>query len=175
MCATIGLVLVKGSEQLKKMADETSGLLAERDISTEKIRLLQNAKNDTDQLEEITQLLDRLLPATKDQEKLIADVIYTATSQAGIPQSSISNFTFSGNGLPDALSGTEKSTIASDIYEYPFSLQLSKLSYATLIQLLAEIESNGRLVQVDNVQITPDETNSALLSVNLSMKAYVKP
>lgn len=175
MCALIALVLFQGSQTLKTMSLQTSDLLADRDVSLEKITKLQTAKNDSTKVESISLLLDRLLPDAKDQDTLIANIIFTATSEARIPESSIASLSFGNSGLPDALSGTEKSTIAPEIYEYPFTAQLQDISYSTLINLLSALETNGRLIQVDNVQITPDEENPSYLSVNLSMKAYVRP
>lgn len=164
-----------GNSQLKAKSATISDLIADKDISQDKIISLQKAKNDAENLDSTIQLLDRLLPKNKQQEELIADIIYTATSEAGIPFSNVSSFSFSGSSEPDSLSGTVASKDNPGVYEYPFTLQINKISYATMLTLLSEIETNGRIVQVDDIQISPDSSDPSLLSISLSTKAYLKP
>lgn len=164
-----------GDKQLQSKSAIISDLIADRDISQEKIIKLQKAKQDTTGIDEVNQLLDTLLPASKEQEKLIADVIYTATAEAGIPFSQVSSFSFTGSNEPDSLSGTVVSKDNPGVYEYPFTLQINEVPYNTLLKLLQEIETNQRIVQVANIQISPDASNPSVLSVSLSTKAYLKP
>lgn len=164
-----------GNMQLQAKASTISDLIADRDIAQEKIISLQQARSEAEDLESVTALLDKLLPKTKNQEVLIADVIYTATAESSIPFSNVSSFSFSGSNEPDSLSGTVLSKANPGVYEYPFTLQINKISYETLIRLLKEIETNGRIVQVENIQISPDASNPDLLTINLSTKAYLKP
>lgn len=165
-----------GKGQLQTNAYELSDLLAERDAQRDNIILLQQAEVQSQDIEEVTALLDRLLPKEKEQETLILDIIYTATAEAGIPVSKITTFSFSGGDVPDALSGTRPYKEVSGVLEYPFSISLTEISYEAFIKLLAEVETNGRIIQIDNVQISPSKSDPGLLSsVNLSMKAFLKP
>lgn len=164
-----------GNSQLEAEAAKISDLVADRDIQQEKIIRLKQAKQDTETLDDVVVLLDRLLPETKQQERLLADVIYTATAEAGIPFSQVRSFSFSGSSEPDNLSGTVASKANPGVFEYPFSLQIENITYETLLELLKQIETNGRIVQVDNIQISPDISNPNVLGVNLSAKAYVRP
>jgi len=167
---------VWGKGQLKTNALNVSNLLAERDAQRDVVISLQQAEARADEVENINKILDRLLPKAKNQETLVLDIIYTATAQSGIPVSSISSFAFSGSGDPDALSGTEPLKDIPGVLEYPFNIEIKNISYTTLIKLLNEIETNGRIIQVDNLQISPNKTDPGLLtSVSLSLKAYVKP
>jgi len=167
---------VWGKGQLKTNASNVSNLLAERDAQRDIVISLQQAEARADEVENINKILDRLLPKAKNQETLVLDIIYTATAQSGIPVSSISSFAFSGSGDPDALSGTEPLKDIPGVLEYPFNIEIKDISYTTLIKLLNEIETNGRIIQVDNLQISPNKTDPGLLtSVSLSLKAYVKP
>lgn len=164
-----------GQTQLKDRSINDGNLLAERDASREKVLRLEKAQADTEDLDEITELLDTLLPNSKQQEKLIADIINTATSKAQIPFSKVSSFSFTGSSEPSDLSGTVPSEGNPGVYEYPFTLQINSITYETVLQLFKEIETNGRIVQVDNVQISPTSDGSNLVSINLSMKAYIRP
>ena len=125
-----------GSDQLEVKSSEVSALIAERDVGREKILRLQNTRQDVENLDEVTLLLNRLLPEKKEQEKLIADIIYTATSEADIPFSQVSSFSFSGGSEPSDLSGTIASKGNPGVYEYPFTLQINEITYETLLQLL---------------------------------------
>ncbi len=165
-----------GKGQLETNASSVSNLLAERDAQREVIITLQQAEARTDEIESINKLLDRLLPKQKNQESLVLDIIYTATAEASIPVSSIASFSFSGSGDPDALSGTDPLKEIPGVLEYPFNIEVKDISYDTLLRLLNEIETNGRIIQVDNLQISPNKVDPGLLtSVSLSLKAYVKP
>jgi Tfp pilus assembly protein PilO len=164
-----------GDGYLEAKSSEVAGLIAERDISREKILRLQNSKQSVDNLDEVTALLDRLLPQKKEQEKLIADVIFTATSEAEIPFSKVSSFSFSGGSEPSDLSGTVVSKGNPGVYEYPFTLRIVEIDYSTLLKLLQEIETNGRIVQVENIQISPTGVNSTIVSATISAKAYIRP
>lgn len=167
-------VYVWGNGQLEEQSNELANLKSTRDVSQESIIKLQKAKTDSKDVESVVALLDRLLPQQKEQDKLIADIIYTATAEAGISFTNIASFSFDGGSDPDALSGTTASKDNPGVFEYPFNLSINDISYATLLDLLREIETNGRIIQVDNIGITPNELNSNV-NVQLSMKAYVKP
>jgi Tfp pilus assembly protein PilO len=167
-----------GKDRLEQNSSSVAELIAERDAQQENIIILQKAETESAEVQEVNKLLDRLLPSKKNQETLLLDIIYIATAKSGIPITNISSFSFSGgsSGDPDALSGTLPYKEVSGVLEYPFTLELADISYEALLQLLNEIETNGRIIQVSTVQINPDKTNSGLLSsVSLAMKAYVKP
>lgn len=174
--ASIVGAFVWGKGQLKTNATNVSNLLAERDAQREKIIKLQKAESQEDKIVELNELLDTLLPKEKKQETLVLDIIYTATAEAGIPFSSIKTFSFSGGGDVDKLSGTEALKELPGVLVYPFNLEISDISYTTLLNLLKEIETNGRIIQVANIQISPSKAiPGQLSSVSLAMEAYVKP
>jgi Tfp pilus assembly protein PilO len=167
---------VWGKGQLKTNATNVSNLLAERDAQREKIISLQKAEVQTANIESVNNLLDSLLPKEKNQETLVLDIIYTSTAEAGIPFSSITTFSFSGGGDPDKLSGTEPYKEVPGVLVYPFNLEISDISYTTLLNLLKQIETNGRIIQVANIQISPNKEVPGLISsVSLSMEAFVRP
>jgi Tfp pilus assembly protein PilO len=167
---------VWSKDQLQNNAYAVSDLLAERDAQRDIIILLQQAQVQSDEVEEVSALLERLLPTEKNQETLILDIIYTATAEAGIPVSNITTFSFSGGNAPDALSGTQPFKEVAGVLEYPFNLALQDITYEAFLKLLTEVETNGRIVQVENVQISPSKADPGFLSnVTLSMKAFLKP
>lgn len=172
--AGVAGVYVWGSNKSEEKALEVSNLKADKDISEEAILKLKKAQSDIDNIDEVVAILDRLLPKEKEQDKLIADIIYTATAEAGIPFSQVVSFAFNGGTEPNNLSGTAASKSNPGVYEYPFNVNINNISYETLLQLLREIETNGRIIQVDNVGISPDGATTNV-NVQLSMKAYLKP
>jgi Tfp pilus assembly protein PilO len=165
-----------GRNQLEANSNTVSSLLAERDAQRDNIIILQQAEAQLAEAEYANSLLEKLLPKEKNQEALVLDIIYTATAESKIPISNITSFSFSGSDGPSALSGTIPLKEIPGVSEYPFNLELKNISYTALLTLLSEVEKNGRIIQIDVVQITPSKTSSGLLtSVNLSMKAYVLP
>lgn len=165
---------VWGNNKLEKEAAAVSDLKADLDVTQEAIIKLQKAKSDAENVDSVIIVLDRLLPTQKEQDKLIADIIFTATAEAGIPFDKVTSFSFDSDSEPDDLSGTTLSRENPGVYEYPFNISISDISYETLLNLLREIETNGRIIQVDNVGISPSSIGSNV-SVQLSMKAYLKP
>jgi Tfp pilus assembly protein PilO len=165
-----------GNQMLKSKADVLSNLKTDHDVSATKITALKKAEESSQLIEDATKLLDTLLPRQKEQEKLLADIIYTASSEAGIPVEKLGAISFSGDGEPSDLSGTEESEDVAGVYTYPFNMSITDISYDTLLKLLQEIEKNGRLVQIDNLQISPDKESPGQLStISLSLKAFLRP
>jgi Tfp pilus assembly protein PilO len=163
-------------KMLASRSDEQAKLLAQQDAHQHKLDKLQTATNGNYELGEIEQLVDKILPSEKRQEDLIANIVYTATSKTGIPDSSITSISFSGDGNPGALSGATVSKEIPNIYFYPFTVTITELNYSTLLALFTELENNQRIIQVDQVQITPSKVDATILtSVTLSMKTFVKP
>jgi len=165
-----------GDSMLNKRAAAIADLQTERDIASEKILALKKAKQSDAVMTDATTLLDRLLPKQKNQETLVADVIYTASNEAGIPVSSISTLSFTASDAPSDQSGTVPYKDIPGVLSYPFSMTVDNITYDTFLKLLVAIERNGRLVQIDELQISPDKnTPGTLTSVSLTMKAFLKP
>jgi Tfp pilus assembly protein PilO len=165
-----------GNQQLEAKASVISNLQTDNDIAQEKLIALDGAKQSTELKEETEKLLSTLLPDKKEQEKLVADVIYTAVAEAGIPVEKLGALNFAGSNEASDLSGTEQSTDVAGVYTYPFTMSVQEISYDTLLVLLEELENNGRLVQIENLQITPDKlVPGQISSINLSLKAFLKP
>lgn len=165
-----------GNQQLQSKADVIANLQADTDISEAKIIALSRAKEGNELVSDATKLLDKLLPKQKEQERLIADLIYTATVEADIEASKIGALTFSSESAPSDLSGTEQSKDVPGVLTYPFSMSVQNISYETLLKLLSEIENNNRLVQIEDLQISPDKQSPGQISsVSLSLKAFLKP
>lgn len=163
-------------KQLKARSLSVSRLMAERDAQTDKIEKLKKSKNSAQDVAKLNDIINALLPKQKNQENLIADIIYTATKEAGIPPSQITTISFSGTGSPDALSGTSASKDIQGVFVYPFSIQIRDISYSTMLKLFGEIEKNKRIIQADQVQISPDKTRAGYLSsLSLSLKTFVQP
>lgn len=165
-----------GSQQLESKASLLSSLQTDNDVAQEKLIALDGAKKSTELKDEAEKLLSMLLPREKEQEKLVADVIYTAVAEAKIPVENIGALNFSGGGEASDLSGTVQSKDVPGVYAYPFTVSVEDISYETLLILLKEIENNGRLVQIENLEIAPDKNLPGQIStVNLSLKAFLKP
>ncbi len=163
-------------KQLKTKSLNVSNLIAERDAQTDKIDRLNKSKNSVQDVSKLNEIINSLLPQQKKQENLIADIIYTATKEAGIPTSQITTISFSGTGSPSSLSGTSASKDIQGVFVYPFSIQIKDISYTTMLKLFAEIEKNKRIIQADQVQISPDKSRAGnITSLSLSLKTFVQP
>ena len=171
-----GAAIYWADSVLKAKAHTVSELLADRDIQTDKIDKLRNSKKSVQNAKSASDLINRLLPNAKKQDNLVANIIYTATSQAGVPADQISSISFNSTGTPTTLSGTTVSKDIKGIYVYPFTLQLKDIPYTTMIKLFAAFESNQRIIQADQVTLNPDPAHPGMLaSATLSLKTFVQP
>lgn len=162
--------------QLKSKSSTVANLLAERDAQSDKIDKLKASKDSLQDSQKLNDLINALLPKQKQQENLVVDIVYTATKQAGIAPAQITNISFNSTGTPDTLSGTTISKDIQGVYVYPFSLQIKDISFTTLIKLFSELEKNKRIIQADQVNISPDKANPGFLgNVSLSLKTFVQP
>lgn len=163
-------------KQLKTRSMNVSNLIAERDAQTDKIDKLRVSKNSVQDVTKLNDIINSLLPQQKKQENLIADIIYTATKEAGVPASQITTIAFSGTGAPSSLSGTSASKDIQGVFVYPFSLLIKDISYTTMLKLFTELEKNKRIIQTDQVQISPDKSRPGnISSLSLSLKTFVQP
>lgn len=161
---------------LKEKAKTVSLAMAERDVLQYKIDLLRKSTSSLKDVDKLTTLVDAVLPKEKKQEDLIGDIIYTASSEAGISNNKISNITFTTTQTPDNLSGTTALKTVQGVFSYPFSIQIGKIPYSSLLNFLGEIEKNKRIIQVENISITPNKTDASQIdSVSLSLKTFVRP
>jgi hypothetical protein len=163
-------------KQLKAQSLQTSTLLAERDALNKKVDDLNQVKSSTLNLDEVSLLIEEVLPSEKQQDNLIASIINTATREAGIAPTNIVSISFSTSGQPNNLSGATQSKEVPGVYYYPFTLSLRNISYGTLLNLLGEFEKNKRIIQTDQVQISPNKAIAGQLSsVTLTLRTYIKP
>ncbi|MDQ3093645.1 MAG: type 4a pilus biogenesis protein PilO [bacterium] len=169
-------VIYYGDKFLSKQSMELAKLKAERDAQFDVIQKIKSATGNPEDLATLRDLTDQVLPAEKKQSDLVADFLFTATTQAGIPTRNIQNISFSGSAAPDSLSGAIKSKDIPGLYEYPFTIQLKNIPYQQLIVFFSELESNKRLITIDNLQITPSTLNpNTVDSLSLAVKTYLKP
>lgn len=163
-------------QQLKVKAGMVSQLLADRDAQSDKIDKLQTANNSVQNADALNNLINTLLPKQKNQDNLVANIVYTATKQAGVSADQITNISFTGTGAPSSLSGTTLSKDVQGVYVYPFTLQVKDVSYDTMLKLFSAFETNKRIIQADQVQISPDKSKIGYISsVTISLKTFVQP
>src|SRR3990170_922515 len=93
-----------GDQMLKKQSSSIADLTAERDAAQKELEDLQRLANTPINQAEVESLIAAILPSDKQQQNLIANIINTATAEAGIPSGRISNITFTGSGTPGQLS-----------------------------------------------------------------------
>jgi len=167
---------VWGDKYLKEQSTDISRLMAENEALQKGLDDINRAEATLADKVAVEALISAVLPSEKTQQNLIANIINTATQQAGIPANRISSISFSGTGTPDELSGATPSKEIPGVYFYPFAIVFHDISYDTLLKFFGEIEKNKRIIQADQVQISPNKAAAGMLSsVNLSLKTFIKP
>ncbi len=165
-----------GDKFLSVKSQDLARSIAERDAQTDVISRIKSSASTSKNLDDLRTLVGQVLPNEKRQGDLVADFLYTASTQAGIPTGNITNISFSSGATPDTLSGAVKSKAISDVYEYPFTIQMKDIPYNKLLGFFTELEKNKRIISIDNLQLTPNSKDPNILnSVTLSLKTYIKP
>lgn len=173
--AAVGAIYY-GDNFLSNKSLELAKLKAERDAQADVIQKIKSATGNQAELERLNDLADDVLPNEKRQAELVADILYTASTEAGIPTNNIKSISFAGSASPDSLSGATKSKTIATVYEYPFTIQINGVPYQQLLKFFIEIEKNKRIITVDNLQLTPSTLDPNVLdTVSLSLKTYFEP
>ena len=169
-----GFILI--DKQLKHKSQVVSTLIADRDVQEFTNKKLLEAKKSAQDVGSLSTLIATALPKQKKQESVVADILAIANASKNMNSTSINNINFNGNGSPDSLSGASVNKDIPGVYTYPFNIVVKTINYPTLIDFLARIEVNKRIMQVDQIQIIPKKDGSNTLDqVNLSLKTFIQP
>ncbi len=172
IAAGVGLFYILDG-QLTSLNADIAKLMAEQEAGAEQITALEAADQQLDQLEAIEELADQVLPTTKQQANVVAEV-KSFIQSAGLEFSSV---TFSGSDPNGnlAVSQTQARPGLVGVRVLPVTAVINAgATYSQVIDLLETIENNQRKMQVTNISLTPEPTGGTFSTLTLQVDVYVR-
>lgn len=124
--------------------------------------------------------LRRKIPTTANESPLLLDVEEIAENKALYGNSAVLN-TFKPGGivdftLPAELQSASESPAAKQLKQLPVQVQMSKMSYPELIEMLQDLENYERTLSIEGLTIEPQDDPQALytpVNVSFTLKAFL--
>ena len=124
--------------------------------------------------------LRRKIPTTANESPLLLDIEEITENKALYGNGAVLN-TFKPGGivdftLPAELQSAAESPTAKQLKQLPVQIQLSKVSYPELIEMLQDLENYERTLSIEGLTIEPQEDPQALytpVNVSFTLKAFL--
>lgn len=171
---SIGLFYIT-DQNLQKRSKEISELRAQEEISQQQITIYEDARKKIDELAYIDELAQEVLPTSKDQANVIAEIRgFGIKSGVSVDTISFNGVTTQGDNLD--LSQTKEFEGVSGVRILPAQLLLAPdASYNSLLQFLERIEQNRRKIQVVGLSLTPNPENRTTFStITIDINIFLK-
>lgn len=165
---------------LQKKSKQISDLKADQEAVTQQIAIYEDARKKIEELAFIEEVASQVLPESKEQ----ADVIAELRSFAENSDMTIQSMNFSGSVAKDPgtnldLSQTTQLKDVTGVRVLPVDLVFTTgpegPTFESLISFLEKIENNRRKMQVTDISLTPNNNNRELLSsIAMSVNIYLR-
>lgn len=157
------------SQNLDKSAKDISALKAENDILDIRIAAVDSAQAKLNELSDIRKEIAEILPPEKIQSDIIAQILDIASDN---------NITLNGISFPSSADPKDFSLSQTEPLKGVGGVRFTTVttdfttSFNSLLSFLNDIEKNQRLMQISNVNISPNANGS--LGINIGIQIYVK-
>ena len=164
-------------EQLESKASEVSSLKADIDILDLKIKNSRDAAIELEKYEDVSSILDDVLPPKKIQDDIIAEILdITERNNAGLNDISFAASVDGLDGVPD-FSQSQTSLVDGVAGVLAVNIRLStSATFDDMLKLLKDFEQNQRKMQVVSVDVAPlinEEGNpTGKFTIALTINAY---
>lgn len=167
VATTAGLYFA--NQKLSAIANKTSRLRAEIELSQKQLDAYNLTKVKVDTLGYANELASKVLPENTEQSVVVAEVSQFAQRA----KLSVAQISFADK---DTTAKNKKTTISKDVTVVPISVQFKEGSrYENILEFLRYVENNQRRMQVVNIDLKPDDKDRSQLStVTVLMNLYVK-
>ena len=159
---------------LEKLNSEVSILLAEQDVVGQQIDAYKKTEKQIAELSFVEQLANQVLPQSKEQANVVAEIRQFITS-SGLELESLSFSNGSGTITGLSNSQTEAAENLAGVRILPATAVIAPgARYESVLTLLRKIETNQRKMQVTEVGLTPVPGSDTLASVTINLNIYLR-
>ena len=149
-------------------------------IKEKKAANLDKLKEELEAIKARLVLLRRKIPTTANESPLLLDVEEITENKALFGNSAVLNV-FKPGGivdftLPAELQSASGSPAAKQLKQLPVQIQLSKVNYPELIEMLQDFENYERTLSIENLNIEPQEDALSVytpVNVSFTLKAFL--
>lgn len=158
------------NQKMTNLARETSKLSADIEVSKKRIDAYTLTKIKVESLDYVGDLADKVLPESQEQSVVVAELSQFALR---------SRLTVAGIEFVESPSSNSKSKKKSSapkgVEVVPIIIKFNDARYDDLLEFLRTIEGNRRKMQVNNINLKPNEDNRSVLSeVSVALNLYVR-
>lgn len=167
------LGLYFANSKLTKLAEETATKKAEIQITQNQIKAYERTKETVDSLDYVEELAQKVLPESKDESSIVAELSqFALRSRLAVEQITFNEVVKSTAKTKDKTSAT----IPKGVSVVPITVQLKAGgTYENLLNFLKSIEGNQRTMQVSNITLSPDEEDRTKLSqITVAINLYTR-
>lgn len=160
------------NQRLVAIANKTSRLRAEIELSQKQLDAYSLTKVKVDTLGYANELATKVLPDSTEQSAVVAEVSqFALRARLGVSQIS-----FADKDVAAPVTNGKKVTPPKDVTIIPISVQFKEGSkYENILEFLRYVENNQRRMQVVNINLKPsDKDRTQLSTVTVLMNLYVK-
>lgn len=160
------------NQKLVAIANKTSRLRAEIELSQKQLDAYSLTKVKVDTLGYANELATKVLPDSTEQSAVVAEVSqFALRARLGVSQIS-----FADKDVVVPATNGKKVTPPKDVTIIPISVQFKEGSkYENILEFLRYVENNQRRMQVVNINLKPsDKDRTQLSTVTVLMNLYVK-
>ena len=159
---------------LEKLNSEVSILLAEQDVVGQQIDAYKKTEKQIAELSFVEQLANQVLPQSKEQANVVAEIRQFITS-SGLELESLSLKNGAGTITGLSNSQTEAAENLAGVRILPATAVIAPgARYESVLTLLRKIETNQRKMQVTEVGLTPVPGSDTLASVTINLNIYLR-
>jgi Tfp pilus assembly protein PilO len=173
LVVTIGVGLFFANKKLTAVAQTTSRLRAEIDLTQKQVDSFNLTKIKVESLGYANDLAGKVLPDDSEQSTVIAELSqFAKRANLAVAQISFAD----KDTVPTGSPGAKKTAIPKGVTVVPIAVKFKEgARYENLLQFLQYVENNQRRMQIVNIDLKPNDKDRAQLSsVTVVMNLYVK-
>ena len=159
---------------LQTINKDIGKLLATQELTNNQIEIYKNDQTKIDELSFVKDLSDSVLPPSKEQANLLAQIKkFIVDAGLGFESVSFNNSDNAANGVNLSQTVTEKAL--SGVRVLPLTASIKEGgTYSQVIDLLQTIESSQRKMHVTDLSLTPDDTGTKFSIISIKINVFLK-
>jgi hypothetical protein len=139
-------------------------------------RLLAKAKVDIEKYKELAEVARSVVPQDKDQAQTVREIINLANAN-GVP---INQVVFPASSLGTGRPDTQLKPVPGIAGVYSLELTVnsdtgSPVDFSQLVGFLSALENNRRTALVNEIVITPNDSQPGKITFTITLNEYIKP
>lgn len=173
LLAGAGLFYTFDSE-LTALNTDIGKQLADQEVLNSQIKIYRATEETVNELGFVSELAENVLPSSKEQGKVVAEIKKFITDQ----KLTFESVAFTGANIASAPAGntqTQAQAGLTGVRILPTTAVIQAgASYEQIIRLLETIENNQRKMQITQISLTPDSESNGFSTITMQIDVYLR-